>query len=150
MRGDELLAADDARLAATAVHLQLELEPTFFPGSGAIVAHRRARGLDGALEHTRDGGVQPGELLERQRSEEHTSELQSRLHLVCRLLLEKKKTLPDLVRLEGRVLFLGEGATLVPSQLAGADFDWTHAIALRDNTQTDEITPAFCRYYYDE
>src|SRR2546429_8335546 len=28
------------------------------------------------------------------RSEEHTSELQSRLHLVCRLLLEKKKT-PD-------------------------------------------------------
>src|SRR2546429_5353940 len=28
------------------------------------------------------------------RSEEHTSELQSRLHLVCRLLLEKKKILP--------------------------------------------------------
>src|SRR2546422_6344311 len=28
---------------------------------------------------------------QRQRSEEHTSELQSRLHLVCRLLLEKKK-----------------------------------------------------------
>src|SRR2546422_2095282 len=27
----------------------------------------------------------------RYRSEEHTSELQSRLHLVCRLLLEKKK-----------------------------------------------------------
>src|SRR2546422_5752929 len=30
-------------------------------------------------------------LLHRARSEEHTSELQSRLHLVCRLLLEKKK-----------------------------------------------------------
>src|SRR2546422_2014119 len=29
-----------------------------------------------------------------ERSEEHTSELQSRLHLVCRLLLEKKK-IPD-------------------------------------------------------
>src|SRR5256884_700227 len=28
------------------------------------------------------------------RSEEHTSELQSRLHLVCRLLLEKKKISP--------------------------------------------------------
>src|SRR2546422_3862198 len=28
------------------------------------------------------------------RSEEHTSELQSRLHLVCRLLLEKKKQRP--------------------------------------------------------
>src|SRR2546422_3019063 len=31
------------------------------------------------------------ELRHRGRSEEHTSELQSRLHLVCRLLLEKKK-----------------------------------------------------------
>src|SRR5687768_18335457 len=30
-------------------------------------------------------------LLDNARSEEHTSELQSRLHLVCRLLLEKKK-----------------------------------------------------------
>src|SRR2546422_2583318 len=29
------------------------------------------------------------------RSEEHTSELQSRLHLVCRLLLEKKKHKPE-------------------------------------------------------
>src|SRR2546422_6052394 len=29
--------------------------------------------------------------VDRRRSEEHTSELQSRLHLVCRLLLEKKK-----------------------------------------------------------
>src|SRR3989449_6085062 len=32
-------------------------------------------------------------ILRRLRSEEHTSELQSRLHLVCRLLLEKKKIL---------------------------------------------------------
>src|SRR2546422_3525111 len=31
---------------------------------------------------------------EDERSEEHTSELQSRLHLVCRLLLEKKKRKP--------------------------------------------------------
>src|SRR2546429_9553226 len=31
------------------------------------------------------------------RSEEHTSELQSRLHLVCRLLLEKKKNLKSQV-----------------------------------------------------
>src|SRR2546429_2989343 len=33
------------------------------------------------------------------RSEEHTSELQSRLHLVCRLLLEKKKTNPTQIDL---------------------------------------------------
>src|SRR5258708_23562942 len=39
---------------------------------------------------------QPGH----QRSEEHTSELQSPDHLVCRLLLEKKKTLCALQRLD--------------------------------------------------
>src|SRR2546422_7995789 len=32
-----------------------------------------------------------GAVARHERSEEHTSELQSRLHLVCRLLLEKKK-----------------------------------------------------------
>src|SRR2546429_4325945 len=36
------------------------------------------------------------------RSEEHTSELQSRLHLVCRLLLEKKKKKKYIVRVTGR------------------------------------------------
>src|SRR3989449_11357660 len=37
-------------------------------------------------------GAKPADLtLQQPRSEEHTSELQSRLHLVCRLLLEKKK-----------------------------------------------------------
>src|SRR2546422_5409687 len=41
------------------------------------------------LEHVARGGRDPGLRLDR--SEEHTSELQSRLHLVCRLLLEKKK-----------------------------------------------------------
>src|SRR5436305_6471350 len=38
--------------------------------------------------------VAPAPPAERRRSEEHTSELQSRPHLVCRLLLEKKKRLP--------------------------------------------------------
>src|SRR2546422_3721966 len=35
----------------------------------------------------------------RRRSEEHTSELQSRLHLVCRLLLEKKKKTMIVIKL---------------------------------------------------
>src|SRR5687768_17856047 len=43
------------------------------PGSGRVLAYAGER-----------AGSAP-------RSEEHTSELQSRLHLVCRLLLEKKK-----------------------------------------------------------
>src|SRR3989449_8514457 len=44
------------------------------------------RALGGAMADVNRGG---GRLV--RRSEEHTSELQSRLHLVCRLLLEKKK-----------------------------------------------------------
>src|SRR5205814_8442471 len=38
----------------------------------------------------------------RARSEEHTSELQSLRHLVCRLLLEKKKTMPTITNLPSR------------------------------------------------
>src|SRR2546422_8558587 len=46
--------------------------------------------------HADIGSIRGRELREPQhatRSEEHTSELQSRLHLVCRLLLEKKKNI---------------------------------------------------------
>src|SRR5690242_21206170 len=48
-----------------------------------VSAHRR--GLVGALPG--EFGLGPAEV----RSEEHTSELQSHVNLVCRLLLEKKK-----------------------------------------------------------
>src|SRR2546422_7006359 len=50
-------------------------EPRPVPDDGGLVWH--------------DGESHVGQ---ERRSEEHTSELQSRLHLVCRLLLEKKKT----------------------------------------------------------
>src|SRR3989449_4126499 len=47
------------------------------------------------LAATEDGaGLVLGGDSDPTRSEEHTSELQSRLHLVCRLLLEKKKKTP--------------------------------------------------------
>src|SRR5438309_7805074 len=39
----------------------------------------------------RGASPRPGSPPRRSRSEEHTSELQSQFHLVCRLLLEKKK-----------------------------------------------------------
>src|SRR5687768_18255701 len=47
-------------------------------------------GRGGRLEVT-SGASMPKNGKPSTRSEEHTSELQSRLHLVCRLLLEKKK-----------------------------------------------------------
>src|SRR5216684_5791931 len=55
---------------------------TLFPSQRP--AQQRCEQHRGGKELLRHGGVE-------WRSEEHTSELQSRLHLVCRLLLEKKK-----------------------------------------------------------
>src|SRR5207249_9069144 len=60
-------------------------------GRGRVL-HREAR--DRPLEGRRHRGDQPAGSPGRRhthRSEEHTSELQSRFDLVCRLLLEKKK-----------------------------------------------------------
>src|SRR5438067_3883364 len=44
------------------------------------------------LRHSRASGAATNRSRSCRRSEEHTSELQSRFDLVCRLLLEKKKT----------------------------------------------------------
>src|SRR3712207_8498233 len=58
---------------------------------------RHARDLIGIAKslqwNTRHQGVLVGRHIPPVRSEEHTSELQSRQYLVCRLLLEKKKKL---------------------------------------------------------
>src|SRR3712207_8381081 len=77
---------------------------TLFPYTTLFRSHHRRRGPHGA-RRLRDL-IRPGEQLRRRRdplghvdhvrggprrSEEHTSELQSRQYLVCRLLLEKKK-----------------------------------------------------------
>src|SRR3712207_7190592 len=50
----------------------------------------RARRKDTASTSRRSGLMPPSSPVARRRSEEHTSELQSRQYLVCRLLLEKK------------------------------------------------------------
>src|SRR5258707_5578199 len=50
--------------------------------------------------------LQPRLALVDRRSEEHTSELQSRQYLVCRLLLEKKKILPDSAKTKSTVPFV--------------------------------------------
>ena len=60
------------------------------------------------------------------------------------------RRLPDRVRLQGRILFLTEDASLVRRQLGGEDLGWTRAMTLRDNISTDEITPAYICYYYDD
>src|SRR2546422_1887390 len=59
-----------------------ELRPELLPVLGVL-------GPAGVVRGARTQGCRVDDA--RVRSEEHTSELQSRLHLVCRLLLEKKK-----------------------------------------------------------
>src|SRR5712664_4840695 len=67
---------------------------TLFPYTTLFRSHRSRedhdRGAASLLDHWSQHG-QSGQSELRARSEEHTSELQSRSDLVCRLLLEKKK-----------------------------------------------------------
>src|SRR3989449_2653188 len=71
----------------------------FIPGTDKVAEYGIAALIAGGL------AAKAG--LFKVRSEEHTSELQSRLHLVCRLLLEKKKkrhitnAYSEYVRVEG-------------------------------------------------
>src|SRR3712207_7334098 len=60
------------------------------PSGVRVVWHTLRRGSDGFS--VRSGWVRHTSTGRAPRSEEHTSELQSRQYLVCRLLLEKKKT----------------------------------------------------------
>jgi 3-isopropylmalate/(R)-2-methylmalate dehydratase large subunit len=61
--------------------------------------------------------------------------------------LEKR---PDSVQFSGRVFFLASDPELVKRQLAGEDLAWPGDFTLRDDISTDEITPAYICYYYDE
>src|SRR5438105_7775310 len=60
-----------------------------------VAAHPAFRGAARSIANLYDIAAAP-ELRER-RSEEHTSELQSRVDLVCRLLLEKKKNKKEML-----------------------------------------------------
>ncbi len=66
--------------------------------------------------------------------------------LLCRN-VEKR---PQEVRLDGRILFLAEDAALIRSQLEGNDLDVDNTPPLRNDISTDEITPAYICYYFDE
>src|SRR2546422_850150 len=64
------------------------------PGATRRAVHGstfRSPGRNRAMSDSGCGKISTAILSRSARSEEHTSELQSRLHLVCRLLLEKKK-----------------------------------------------------------
>jgi 3-isopropylmalate/(R)-2-methylmalate dehydratase large subunit len=70
-------------------------------------------------------------------------------------LLERKiDKRPDMVRLQGRILFLTEDPELIKKQLKGWDLPWDTKNPpsnpkLRDDISTDEITPAHFCFYFD-
>ena len=57
---------------------------------------------------------------------------------------------PEDLRFQGRILFLSENPEAVARQLQGEDLSLEDALPLRDQISTDEITPAWICYYYDE
>src|SRR5438874_5203514 len=71
--------------------------PTLFPYTTLFRSFDHRRRFLGEGAGSRHQVLIRGHLLGTARSEEHTSELQSRRELVCRLLLEKKKLLPALI-----------------------------------------------------
>src|SRR5882724_2909134 len=66
------------------------------------------------------------------------------------LLNRKVEKRPAKVQLTGRILFLAEDPVLVRSQLEGTDLDPENIPALRSDISTDEMTPAYICYYFDE
>src|SRR5690348_18097040 len=65
--------------------------------SRSAAARPRPPGQGEAADHAKPASPVTS-LTGRYRSEEHTSELQSPVHLVCRLLLEKKNTYTSLIK----------------------------------------------------
>ncbi len=57
---------------------------------------------------------------------------------------------PDRIRFSGRILYLTEDVDLLKRQLAGEQLDYDPERALIDNISTDEITPGWVCFYYDE
>ncbi|MCA9605536.1 MAG: 3-isopropylmalate dehydratase, partial [Myxococcales bacterium] len=57
---------------------------------------------------------------------------------------------PDRIRFSGRILYLTEDVDLLKRQLAGEQLDYDPSRKLIDNISTDEITPGWVCFYYDE
>lgn len=66
------------------------------------------------------------------------------------LLRREVEKRPSEVRLKGRILFLAEDPALIRSQIEGNDLDTANIPPLRNDISTDEITPAYICYYFDE
>src|SRR5205809_3206292 len=76
----------------------------------------------------RRGGIRPeSHLAEYSRSEEHTSELQSRLDLVCRLLLEKKKNREEFLSVTDKLMDeLAQCYNVLPPLVINTTIDHRH------------------------
>src|SRR5260370_27061428 len=80
----QMTSAKTSALPSQQERLQwhMPISPVDYPDRDPVLSEEERKGIEHLLS------------LSSWRSEEHTSELQSHLNLVCRLLLEKKKALP--------------------------------------------------------
>src|ERR1041385_9452003 len=94
---EDVLRARARRIAVSAVISRLPLTSVLTRWMGTLIRRANSTWLIPIGFRNSSSSMVPGWVGVRclgimlHRSEEHTSELQSRLHLVCRLLLEKKK-----------------------------------------------------------
>jgi 3-isopropylmalate/(R)-2-methylmalate dehydratase large subunit len=59
-------------------------------------------------------------------------------------------TRPSQIKITGRILYLTEDPELIRRQFAGEDLSWEPSMKLVDNISTDEITPGWVCFYYDQ
>src|SRR5207247_8945460 len=96
-------APPPSQIYTLSLHDALPISSGSFKDNGMTAAFTHARMVDARRAACASTGNTSASLavfcsatgLMRARSEEHTSELQSRVDLVCRLLLEKKNNLPE-------------------------------------------------------
>src|SRR2546422_1055418 len=101
----------------------------------------RADVASGSVRQLTDGahGI-AGWRYDRARSEEHTSELQSRLHLVCRLLLEKKKLSQIRATVLMKLTFIARNALLAYFVSSSISRDVSVTFFFNDTATTEIYT----------
>src|SRR5207249_6941895 len=85
------ISGDGADAGAVEIRHLLEVEQNPLAAVADQRVHPLDEAVDAVFEDESVGEIEDDDAADFARSEEHTSELQSRFDLVCRLLLEKKK-----------------------------------------------------------
>ncbi len=70
--------------------------------------------------------------------------------MLASLMTREVSRRPDKLRVKGRVLLLVDDTELIRRQLSGEEIPYSSDIRLRDDISTDEITPAYICFHYND